>query len=367
MAKGEKLGLDKAMEMLRKKHGATSIFKGSENISVQVETVSSGCLAFDYAVGCGIPLGRMIEIYGAPGSGKTAFSAFVISAFQKQGRRCVFIDGENTFTRTWAESLGVNWDDLIYARPDNLEQVLDMMELLASTGEIGLIVYDSIAALPSMQETEKLASDGPNVAATAKVLTPALRKLTPILARNKCTLICLNQVRDKIGMFSPHGTPEDTPGGRAVKFFSSLRLQLKRKGGTDIKVGERVVGHQVQVTCKKNKLTSAQGVSSVFTLMYSSGIDKVQDAIATAAHVGVVERPNNKTYIYGDLKVIGYDNFVEEIKTNATLLDKLIVDTHQKMKEVFGQTAIPESATVNLEEEEEDLLKDEASSFVEFD
>jgi recombination protein RecA len=353
----KKISLEAAMGVLNKKYGALSIFTGKENISVQVKSFSSGCLAFDSVLGSGIPEGRIIEIMGAEGSGKTAYCLSVISHFQSQhGKKCAFLDGEQTMSPTWATALGVKWEDLIYSAPDNLEQVLDTIDLLASTGEVGLIVYDSIAALPSLAETTKDAGDV-NVAALSKVLTSALRKLTPILAKNKCTVIFINQLREKIGGYNPTGRIQTTsPGGRALRHSASLRLEMRKMSGTDIKQGDRVVGHKVKIKCKKNKLSSAQGAEAEFTLYYSSGIDKIEDAIVTAGNIGVIERPNSSTYIYKDLKVRGYENFVSALKEDKNLLSDLIKTTQDKM--TSGVTFVEES---DLPDSEDEDLDDEGT------
>jgi len=328
----KKISLDAALGAINKKYGAAAIFTGKENISVEVETRSSGCLAFDSVLGSGIPRGRIIEVSGVEGSGKTVFSASVISHWQKHyGARCAFLDGEQTVSPAHFKALGVDWDNLIYSAPDYLEQVLDTIDLLASTGEVDLIVYDSIAALPSLAETSKAAGDV-NVAALSKVLTSALRKLTPVLAKNKCTVIFINQLREKIGVFSPNGAiPTTTPGGRALKHAASLRLEMKRANGSDIKESDRVVGHKVNIKCKKNKLSTAQGAEAQFTLYYSSGIDKIEDAITTAATIGVIERPNPASYIFKDLKVRGYENFVQALKESPQLLQELVAETQARM------------------------------------
>ena len=329
-----KLSLEDAMSAINKHYGATSIFHGSENISIQVESWSSGCLAFDSVLGCGIPRGRIIEVSGPEGSGKTAFCASVIGYWQeKYNAKCAFLDGEATASPVWFKSLSVNWEKLLYSAPDTLEQVLDTIDTLASTGQVQLIVYDSIASLPSIAEAEKSAGDV-NVAALSKVLTSALRKLTPVLSKNKCTVIFINQLREKIGAYSPTGSVvTSTPGGRALKHAASLRLEMKRAygEGSQIKENGMIVGHQVAIKCKKNKLSSAQGAEASFMLHYTKGVDRVEDAITTAGTIGVIERPNSKTYIYKDLKVTGYDNFVSALKENKKLLDELVRDTQAKM------------------------------------
>ena len=350
----EKLSLEGAMAALNKQYGAASIFHGSENISIQVESWSSGCLSFDSVLGCGIPLGRVIEISGPEGSGKTAFSASIIGYWQeKYQATCAFLDGEQTASPAWFRSLSVDWDKLLYSAPDTLEQVLDTIDTLASTGQVRLIVYDSIASLPSISEASKAAGDV-NVAALSKVLTSALRKLTPVLAKNKCTVIFINQLREKIGAFSPNGgIPTTTPGGRALKHAASLRLEMKRDGSAEglIKEGSQVVGHLVNIKCKKNKLSSAQGASASFWLHYTKGIDRLEDAITTAMSIGIVERPNNVMFIYKELKVKGYDNFVEALKKEPKLLEELVEATQAKM--LSGTTFIEE---VEVDEELDDTI-----------
>lgn len=330
----KKLSLDAALAAINKNYGPTSIFHGSENISIQVESWSSGCLAFDSVLGCGIPRGRIIEISGPEGSGKTAFSAAIIGYWQeKYGATCAFLDGEATASPVWFKSLSVNWEKLLYSAPDTLEQVLDTIDTLASTGEVDLIVYDSIASLPSIAEAEKSAGDV-NVAALSKVLTSALRKLTPVLSKNKCTVIFINQLREKIGAFSPNGgIPTTTPGGRALKHAASLRLEMKRAfgDGSQIKENGVVVGHKVAIKCKKNKLSSAQGAEASFMLHYTKGVDRVEDAISTAATIGVIERPSNVMYVYKDLKVKGYDNFMAALHEDKKLLEDLVKTTQEKM------------------------------------
>jgi recombination protein RecA len=348
----KKLSLDQAMAAINKTYGAASIFEGKENISVQVETRSSGCLAFDSVLCAGIPRGRIIEVAGAEAGGKTLFTLSIIAEWQKKyDAKCAFIDAEQALSPNWAKSLGVNWNELIYTAPDTLEQALDTCALLASTGEVDLICFDSIAAAPSLSEASKAAGDM-QVAALSKVLTGALRKLTPIMAKNKCTLVVINQLREKIGAFSPSGgVPTQTPGGRALKHAASLRLEMRKVGGSEIKDGDRIIGHQVNIKCKKNKLSSSQGAEAQFTIKYATGIDYVEDAISTAVKIGVVERPNTKSYIYRDLKIVGYDNFATELKNNKKLIEELIEETKKKMTE--GVVLIPE--TDDEEEENKPL------------
>lgn len=348
-----KISLQQAMKQLNKTYGEASIFTGKEALTLEVPVISSGCLAIDYALKTGgIPLGRLIEVYGMEASGKTMLTLNMIAEFQRQdpARKCVFIDGEQTLTREFAESFGVNFDELIVTQPDTLEQALDTMATLASTGEVSLIALDSVPALPTI--TEETNSAGKvQVASVSKVLTPALRKFTPLFAKNKCTAIFINQVRQKIGVL--YGDPSSTPGGNALKFGCSLRIRVGKVGGSDIKDSNDIVGHRVRMAVKKNKLSTAQSAQVEFTLIYGQGIDKIQDAIDTALLMGdkIIERPNTKTYIFQDLKIVGRDNFIAALKEDTKLLNTLIVKVRTHMND--GVTKVQTEEELGLENNEE--------------
>jgi len=340
--------LNKALELLKKRYGPATIFRGDENISVAVETVPSGCLAFDYTLGVGgLPLGRIIEVSGIEGSGKTAFCASVIAEWQKRGKVCAFIDAEHASSPEWFTSLGVDFSKLFFARPETLEDALDMIDMLASTGEVNLIVWDSVPALPSRKEDEAEAGSF-QVASVAKVLSPGLRKLTPIFSKQKCTGIFINQIREKISTGGPaRGNPESTPGGRALKHYCSLRLKMSKIFGTEITQGDRTMGHRVKIKSLKNKLSTAQGVEAEFLLNYSSGIDKVQDAIETAILTGVIHRPNNVMYEFGDFKVKGKDNFLDALKENQELLNEVVNAVREKLQPT---KTVEDESELNIEE-----------------
>lgn len=366
MSKGEKImalektSLTSALNKLQKAYGGASVFKGSENISVDAETLSSGCLAVDQVLRVGgLPLGRIIEVSGNEGSGKTIFCASVIAEWQKQGKRCAFIDAEHAADKNWFEKIGVDWDgskygkELIFARPDNLEEALDIIHTLAGTGEVDLIVWDSVPALPSLQE-EKTAAGEVKVASIAKVLTPALRRLTPVFGNNNCTGIFINQIREKIGVM--FGNPETTPGGKALKFGASLRLQMGKVGSSDIKdpATKLTIGHRIRVRSLKNKLSNAQGVVTEFTLFYDTGIDHISDAIDTALLMGdaVIKRPSKVMYHYRDLEIKGRDNFIEAIRENEELFNTLVSDVREKLfSSDFGDTVSLENSDPSDEDE----------------
>lgn len=337
--------LDKVLEKLKKRYGQATIFLGSENITVRCETRPSGCLAFDYTLGVGgLPIGRIIEVMGPEASGKTAFAASVIGEWQRRGARCAFIDAEHAANDAWFKNLGVDFEKLIFARPDTLEDCLDIIDMLASSGEVDLIVWDSVPALPSRKE-DSAEAGAFQVASLSKVLTPALRKFTPIFSRNQCTGIFINQLREKISATGiSMGNPETTPGGRAFKHYCSLRLRMKRVFSSEIKVGNEVLGHRVEIKSVKNKLSSAQGAKSEFTIIYNAGVDKIQDAIETACLTGVVTRPNNVMYEYGDLKVKGKENFLQALKEDEKLLASVVEDVRaslQPKNTVVDETALP--------------------------
>lgn len=335
----DKISLKQALNKLKKAYGNTSVFKGSEDISIEVDTLSSGCLAVDHVLRVGgLPLGRIIEVSGNEGSGKTIFCASVIAEWQKQGKTCAFIDAEHAADKNWFEKIGVDWDNLLFSRPDNLEEALDIIHTLASTGEVDLIIWDSVPALPSLSE-EKTDAGHVQVASIAKVLTPALRRLTPIFGKNNCTGIFINQIRNKIGVM--FGNPETTPGGKALKFGASLRLQMGKISGSDIKdSSKQVVGHKIRVRSLKNKLSNAQGVVAEFTLYYNSGIDKIGDILEMAILFGnqIIEKPNSKTWIYKDLTIKDKgeynnikENFIAHLKANEALMSSLVEETRERL------------------------------------
>lgn len=313
--------LTQALSTIKKKYGDTTIFHGDEKIAV-TNSIPSGCLDLDYELGIGVPLGKIIEIYGKESSGKTVLSLIMISSFQKHGKKCVFIDGESSLTKEWAEKYNVNFSDLIYCSPDCLETALDIMYMLAETGEVSLIVYDSLASLPTRADIEKDSKDG-NIASIAKVLTPALRKLTPTLAKNDCSIIFINQVREAIGQFSMYGIPEQTPGGRALKHFCSLRLNIKKESSSELKNSDVIIGHSISIQVKKNKVTTKQGVKASFTIYYNNGFDKIEDILNVGVKTGIIQMPNNKKYVYKDISEIGRDNFKKKLMNNIDIVNKI--------------------------------------------
>jgi recombination protein RecA len=319
--------LEAALTAMKKRFGETSVFKGDEKVMVEVETISSGSLALDAAllVG-GYPRGRLIELSGPEAGGKSFLSLMAIKKAQEQGLTCVFIDGEHTLDRAWCTKLGIDVDKLIIAHPDFLEDALNQMILFAKTGEVGLIVLDSVPALPTKAESNKEIGEA-TIGGHAKILSNALRQMTPLFHQKQVTGIFINQLREKIGVM--FGNPETTPGGRALKHHCSVRIGVTKVGNTDIKDDfGRIIGHTIRARVKKNKVSTAQGLTVEFIIKYTEGIDRLDEIQTVGLQCGVITKPNNKTYVVGDQKFIGQQalsNFLAENPKVATEVEQKIM------------------------------------------
>lgn len=256
----EREKIEKIISSYAKKFKKDEIYLGSKLQQTKEEVVSTGILTLDLALGIGgIPMGKMLEVYGQESSGKTSLSLILISQMQKQGNICAFIDAESSFDPSWASSLGVDLDSLLVIETVSLEDALEKMEFLLSNG-VKFIVFDSIAAPPTVSQTTADYGDS-LVGVRARVLSMALSKLMPILRENKSTVLFINQIREKIGVY---GNPETTPGGRSLKFFASIRMNMKKK---TIKEGEEFIGDEVTVVIEKNKFAPPMKKAK-FLLLY---------------------------------------------------------------------------------------------------
>ena len=286
MAKNEeKMTLDEILKLIQKTYGQGSIMKLGEKQNVDVDVIPSGSIALDYILGVGgYPKGRVIEIYGPESSGKTTFALHAIAEIQKKNGKAAFIDAEHAIDPLYAQNLGVNIDELILSQPDSGEQALEITEMLAKSGAIDLIVVDSVAALVPQAELNGEMGDA-QVGLQARLMSKALRKLTAVLNKGSCTIIFINQLREKVGIL--FGNPETTTGGRALKFYSSVRLDVRR--GDVIKAGDEILGNEVKIKVVKNKV-APPFKTAVIEITYGKGINKEAELLELAVKFDIVHK-----------------------------------------------------------------------------
>jgi recombination protein RecA len=293
---GKSRALGLALESIEKQFGKGSIMKLGETPHTAVETTPTGALSLDIALGGGIPKGRVIEVYGPESSGKTTLTLHAIAEVQRNGGTAAFIDAEHALDPSYAKRIGVDVDNLLLSQPDNGEQALEIVETLVRSNAVDLIVVDSVAALVPRAEIEGEMGDSlPGL--QARLMSQALRKLTGIISRSKGSVIFINQIRMKIGVM--FGNPETTTGGNALKFYSSVRMDIRRIG--QIKQGEEIVGNRVRVKIVKNKVAPPFRQAE-FDIMYNQGISYIGDALDLASNEGIVEKAG-AWYSYNNEKI----------------------------------------------------------------
>ncbi len=297
-ASDKQKALDSALAQIERQFGKGSIMKlGGDNPPAEIESTSTGSLGLDIALGIGgLPKGRVVEIYGPESSGKTTVTLHVVAEEQKKGGVCAFVDAEHALDPLYARKLGVNLDELLISQPDTGEQALEIVETLVRSGAVSLVVIDSVAALTPKAELEGDMGDA-TVGAQARLMSQAMRKLTASISRSKCMVIFINQIRQKIGVM--FGNPETTTGGNALKFYASVRLDIRRIGA--IKDRDEVVGNTTRVKVVKNKV--APPFKQVeFDIMYGEGISKTGELIDLGVKAGVVEK-SGAWFSYGDERI----------------------------------------------------------------
>lgn len=326
-AKDDRSSVDDAVRMIKTKFGDDSIMMLGERPKVDVDAVPTGSLGLDIALGVGgMPRGRIIEIYGPESSGKTTLAMHIVAEAQKKGGICAFIDAEHAMDPEYAKKIGVKINELMISQPDYGEQALDITESLVRSGKVDVIVIDSVAALTPKDEIEGDMGDH-HVGKQARLMSQALRKLTPIVARSKTIVIFINQIRMKIGVM--FGNPETTPGGKALKFYASVRIDIRRIAS--IKKGEEVVGSRTRAKVVKNKV-AAPFKQAEFDIIYNEGISPEGEIIALGERLGVIEK-SGASYAYGEEKLgRGYDAARTYIKENPKLKTALIKILMEKMK-----------------------------------
>ncbi len=313
---------DKALEQvlsdIEKQFGKGSIMRLGDNKHLKVDVCSSGCLSLDIALGVGgYPRGRIIEIYGPESSGKTTFALQAIAEHQKNGGRAAFIDAEHALDPVYAERLGVNIDELLLSQPDTGEQALEICDALVRSEAVSIVVIDSVAALVPQAEIDGEMGDS-HVGLQARLMSQALRKLSGTINKTNTTCIFINQLREKVGVM--FGNPETTPGGRALKFYSSIRLDIRRN--EQLKMGEGIVGNKTTIKVVKNKVAPPFR-TAVVDIMYGEGVSREGEIIDLAVEAGIVEK-TGAWYSYGGEKLgQGKENVKLLLKENVELKDEI--------------------------------------------
>ena len=311
--------LDSALAQIERSFGKGSIMKlGQDNPVMDIESVSTGSIGLDVALGIGgLPKGRIIEVYGPESSGKTTLALHVIAQEQKNGGICAFVDAEHALDPSYAKKLGVNLDDLLISQPDAGEQALEITETLVRSGAVSVVVVDSVAALTPRSELEGDMGDA-QVGAQARLMSQAMRKLTGSISRSNCMVIFINQIRMKIGVM--FGSPETTTGGNALKFYSSVRLDIRRIGA--LKDRDEVVGNATRVKVVKNKV--APPFKQVeFDIMYGEGISKTGEIIDIGVKEGIIEK-SGAWFSYGEERIgQGRENAKTFLKENEKICDEI--------------------------------------------
>ncbi len=311
--------LDTALAQIERSFGKGSIMKlGQDNPVMDIEAVSTGSIGLDVALGIGgLPKGRIIEVYGPESSGKTTLALHVIAQEQKNGGICAFVDAEHALDPSYAKKLGVNLDDLLISQPDAGEQALEITETLVRSGAVSVVVVDSVAALTPRSELEGDMGDA-QVGAQARLMSQAMRKLTGSISRSNCMVIFINQIRMKIGVM--FGSPETTTGGNALKFYSSVRLDIRRIGA--LKDRDEIVGNSTRVKVVKNKV--APPFKQVeFDIMYGEGISKTGEIIDLGVKEGIIEK-SGAWFSYGDERIgQGRENAKIYLKENENICNEI--------------------------------------------
>ena len=323
----KKKALDSAISQLERSFGKGAVMKMGANAKLNVSAVSTGSIGLDLALGIGgLPKGRIVEIYGPESSGKTTVALHAIAEVQKKGGEAAFIDAEHALDPVYARNLGVNIDELLVSQPDNGEQALEICEALVRSGAIDIVVIDSVAALVPQQELEGDMGSS-HVGLHARLMSQALRKLSGIISDSNCVVIFINQLREKVGVM--YGNPETTTGGRALKFYASVRIDIRK---TDVlKNGSNIYGNRVRCKIVKNKVAPPFKVAE-FDVIYGKGISKTGEIIDMGMELGIVEKSGSWFYYGGERLAQGKDNAKKVIEENETLLAEIEAAIKLKME-----------------------------------
>lgn len=317
-AEDKKTALDGALKQIEKKYGAGAIMRLGQNKTLNVDAIPTGSMTLDMALGIGgVPRGRIVEIYGPESSGKTTVALQIIAEAQKMDGEVAFIDVEHALDPVYAQALGVNIDNLLVSQPDSGEQALEIAEALIRSGAIDVIVLDSIAAMTTRAEIDGEMGDN-HVGQLARLMSQAMRKLTSAISRSNCVAIFINQIREKIGVM--YGNPETTPGGRALKFYSSVRIEVRK--GEAIKNGSEIIGSRTKCKVVKNKV-APPFKECEFDIMYGHGISRTGEVLDLATDLGIVKK-GGSWFSYNDQKLgQGRDNVKEILRNSPELMKEI--------------------------------------------
>ncbi len=338
---GKMAAVENAIDQIRDKFGDGSIMKISDNEKLNIEAIPTGSISLDMALGVGgIPKGRIVEIYGPESSGKTTLTLHMIAEVQKRGGLAAFIDAEHALDPDYAKKIGVQLDDLLISQPDSGEQALDIAETLVRSNALDLIVIDSVAALTPRAEIEG-EMGASHMGLQARLMSQALRKLTAIISKTNTTVIFINQIRMKIGVM--FGNPETTTGGNALKFYASVRVEIRRTA--QIKAGDKIIGNRTKAKVVKNKV-AAPFKAAEFDIMYNEGISASGDVLDTALLMEVISKSGN-SYSFGDVKLgVGRENAKTFLKEHKDIFEEVDKQLRDKLK---SGESIPNKA---IEQEE---------------
>ncbi len=319
--------LAQTIKEIEKTYGKGSIMRLGDSVKVEEDAISSGSLLIDQALGIGgYPRGRIVEIYGPESSGKTTLALHAIAEVQKTGGKAAFIDAENAIDPMYAKNLGVQIDELILSQPDSGEQALEIAELLIKSGAIDLLVIDSVAALVPQAELDGIMSDA-NMGLQARLMSKAMRKLSGVMNKSKCTVIFINQLREKIGII--YGNPETTTGGRALKFYASIRVDVRK--GEAIKQGSEIIGNKVNVKIVKNKVAPPFKTAQV-EIRYGEGISRVSEVIDLGVEYGLIDKSGSWFSYQGEKIGQGRENVRLFLNNNPEIYEEINKNLHEKIR-----------------------------------
>ena len=335
--------LKSAISQLEKKYGEGTVMFMGENRRMDIESVSTGSLMLDLALGIGgLPRGRIIEIYGTESSGKTTISLQAVAEAQKAGGMAAFVDVEHALDPVYARKLGVDVDNLLVSQPDTGEQALEIIETLVRSGAIDVIVLDSVAAMTTKAEIDGDMGDA-HVGVQARLMSQAMRKLTAVISNTNTVAIFINQIREKIGVM--YGNPETTPGGRALKFYSSVRIEVRR--GEPIKEGGEIIGNRTKCKVVKNKVAPPFKTAE-FDILYGQGVSKMGEIVDTAVEFDIVKK-SGSWFSYNDMKIgQGRDKVLDYLKSNPDICAEI----EAKIREEFSKNSSLLDSVPEEDEEE---------------